>query len=48
MPIKTLAEKLDQLSGDLVALDNYIETRDARLLWTTEEDQILAKGGPEL
>lgn len=48
MPIKTLAEKLDQLSGDLVSLDNYIETRDARLLWTPEEDEILAKGGPEL
>lgn len=36
MPVKTLAEKLDQLSGDLVALDSYIETRDARLLWTPE------------
>ena len=36
MPIKTLVEKLHQLSGDLVALDNYIETRDARLLWTPE------------
>ena len=36
VPIKTLTEKLDQLSGDLVALDNYIETKDARLLWTPE------------
>jgi hypothetical protein len=36
---------LDQLSGDLVALDNYIETKDARLLWTPEEDEILKKGG---
>jgi hypothetical protein len=36
--VKTLTEKLDQLSGDLVALDNYIETKDARLLWTPEED----------
>lgn len=33
-PVKTLVEKLDQLSGDLVALDNYIETKDARMLWT--------------
>lgn len=33
-PVKSLAEKLDQLSGDLVALDNYIETKDARMLWT--------------
>lgn len=47
-PIKTLAQKLDQLSGDLVELDNYIETKDARMLWTEEEDEILRKGGPEL
>ena len=46
--VKSLTEKLDQLSGDLVALDNYIETKDARLLWTPEEDEILKKGGPEL
>ena len=45
VPVKTLTEKLDQLSGDLVALDNYIETKDARLLWTPEEDEILKKGG---
>lgn len=44
--VKTLTERLDQLSGDLVALDNYIETKDARLLWTAEEDEILKKGGP--
>lgn len=31
-----------------MALDNYIETKDARLLWTSEEDEILKKGGPEL
>ena len=48
VPVKTLTEKLDQLSGDLVALDNYIETKDARLLWTPEEDEILKKAGPEL
>ena len=48
VPVKTLTEKLDQLSGDLVELDNYIETKDARMLWTTEEDEILRKGGPEL
>ena len=36
VPIKTLVQKLDQLSGDLVELDNYIETRDNRLLWTAE------------
>ena len=46
VPVKTLAEKLDQLSGDLVELDNYIETKDARMLWTPEEDEILKKGGP--
>lgn len=45
VPVKTLAEKLDQLSGDLVELDNYIETKDARMLWTEEEDEILKKGG---
>jgi len=48
IPVRTLIEKLDQLSGDLVELDNYIETKDARLLWTPEEDEILRKGGPEL
>lgn len=48
IPVKTLAEKLDQLSGDLVALDSYIETKDARMLWTAEEDEVLRKGGPEL
>lgn len=48
IPVKVLTEKLDQLSGDLVALDNYIETKDARLLWTSEEDEILKKGGAEL
>jgi len=34
IPVKTLAGKLDQLSGDLVALDKYIENKDARMLWT--------------
>ena len=29
-------------------LDNYIETKDARMLWTEEEDDILKKGGAEL
>ena len=33
-PVKTLVEKLDQVSGDLVELDNYIETKDVRILWT--------------
>ena len=48
IPVKTLIEKLDQLSGDLVELDNYIETKDARMLWTSEEDEILRNKGPEL
>jgi hypothetical protein len=38
VPIKTLAEKLDQLSGDLVELDNYIESKDVKKLWSPEED----------
>jgi hypothetical protein len=38
MPIKTLLEKLDQVSGDLVELDTYIETKDTRILWSAEED----------
>lgn len=46
VPVETLTEKLDQLSGDIVELDNYIETKDARMLWTSEEDEILRKGGP--
>lgn len=48
VPVQTLSEKLDQLSGDITELDNYIETKDARMLWTPEEDDILRKGGPEL
>jgi len=42
---KVLLEKLDQLSGDFLALDNYIETKDSKLLWSAEEDEILRKGG---
>jgi hypothetical protein len=34
IPVKDLLEKLDKLSGDLVSLDNYIETKDDRLLWS--------------
>lgn len=48
MPVKALLEKLDEVSGDLIALDKYVETRDARLLWSEEDDKILAKGGVEL
>lgn len=49
VPMRVLVEKLDQVSGDLVELDNYIETKDSRLLWTPEEDEIVKKGnGPEL
>lgn len=32
--MKTLLKKLDQVSGDLIMLDKYIETKDARILWT--------------
>ena len=46
VPVQTLTEKLDQLSGDIANLDHYIETKDARMLWTSEEDDILKKGGP--
>ena len=45
IPVKDLLEKLDKLSGDLVALDSYIETKDERILWSFEEDEILRKGG---
>jgi len=48
IPVKDLLEKLDKLSGDLVTLDNYIETKDDRLLWSFEEDEILRKGGNEV
>ena len=34
IPVKTLVQRLDQVSGDLIQLDTYIETKDARLLWT--------------
>ncbi len=36
IPVKDLLEKLDKLSGDLVSLDSYIETKDDRLLWSFE------------
>lgn len=48
IPVRDLLEKLDKLSGDLVALDTYIETKDDRLLWSFEEDEILRKGGAEV
>lgn len=38
IPLKTLVQKLHQVSGDLVELDKYVETKDARLLWTEAED----------
>jgi hypothetical protein len=48
IPVRDLLEKLDKLSGDLVALDNYVETKDDRLLWSFEEDEILRKNGAEV
>lgn len=48
VPIPYLIEKLDQASGDLVTLDRYIETKDQRLLWSEEDDQVLLRGGVEL
>ena len=38
IPMKTLVQKLHQVSGDLVELDKYVESKDARLLWTEAED----------
>lgn len=48
VPIKTLLERLDQVSGDFTQLDNFIETKDSKLLWSPEEDEILRKGGVEV
>ena len=48
IPMKVLLAKLDQVSGDLIELDKYVETKDARLLWTAAEDEILKSKGPEL
>ena len=48
VPVKFLLEKLDEVSGDLLALDKYVETRDNRLLWSEDDDKILVKGGVEL
>jgi hypothetical protein len=45
VPIKTLLERLDQVSGDFLYLDNFIETKDNKILWSSEEDDILRKGG---
>jgi hypothetical protein len=48
VPIKTLLERLDQVSGDFTQLDNFIESKDSKLLWSAEEDEILRKGGVEV
>lgn len=48
IPIKTLLERLEQVSGDFLELDNYFETKDNKLLWSQEEDDILRKGGVEV
>lgn len=48
VPIKTLLERLDQVSGDFTQLDNFIESKDPKLLWSPEEDDILRKGGVEV
>lgn len=47
-PIQTLTDKLDQLSGNLEDLNKYIESKDARMLWTKEEDEVLRRGGKEV
>ena len=43
IPIKRLLQLLDQLSGDLVQLDKFVDTRDVKLLWSKEEDAVLEK-----
>jgi hypothetical protein len=48
IPVKDLLDKLDRLSGDIVALDNYIESKDERFLWSSEEDEMLRKGGADV
>ena len=48
IPIPELLIYLDKTSGDLTALDRFIETRDERLLWTDQEDQLIKSGGSEL
>ena len=48
IPIKTLLEKLDQVSGDFNQLDAYIESKDSKLLWSADEDEILRRGGIEV
>lgn len=48
IPIKTLLERLDQVSGDFLQLDNFIETKDSKVLWSADEDEIIRKGGVEV
>ena len=48
IPIKTLLERLDQVSGDFTQLDAFIENKDSKTLWSHEEDEILRKGGAEV
>lgn len=47
-PINQLLELLDKVSGDFVELDRYIETKDQRILWTAEEDDLVRRGGADL
>ena len=48
IPISELLYYLDKTSGDLIALDRYIETRDERLLWSEQEDLLVKTGGSSL
>jgi hypothetical protein len=48
VPIKTLLERLDQVSGDFTQLDNFVESKDSKLLWSPDEDEVLRKGGVEV
>lgn len=38
VPIILLLQRLDQVSGDFTQLDNFIESKDSKLLWSPEED----------
>lgn len=48
LTIPELLGYLDRASGDLIALDRFIETRDERLLWSEEEDALIKAGGASL
>lgn len=44
----TLLQALDTLSGDLVALDYYLESQNEKLKWAQQEDEALIEDDDDI